>query len=328
MGGVPPRLRVHTSMKIEYVYWRPQSAGEVIIDEANRIIADYQRQGYVLTLRGLYYQFISRDTFPESWIDQVYNARKGLPANTKNTDKNYHRLGGLIVKGRMAGLIDWDAIEDRTRELTEWRVDLNVQAAITRVKDTFRVERWERQPVYVEVWVEKEALAGVFDRICYELSVPFFACKGYASKSSMQEAAERLRDISDDRDVTILHFGDHDPSGIDMTRDIMDQMETFETSLEVKRIALNMDQVREHDPPPNPTKFTDPRATGYLDEYGDESWELDALEPRILSDLVRTEVEELIDSDLWAEADEEETEADELLDAIVDRFDDVVELVS
>lgn len=79
----------------------------------------------------------------------------------------------------------------------------------------------------------------------------------------------------------ILHLGDHDPSGIDMTRDISDRLELFGADVEVKRIALNWDQIDEFTPPPNPAKLSDSRAGAYIAEYGDESWELDALEPTL-----------------------------------------------
>ena len=126
----------------------------------------------------------------------------------------------------------------------------------------------------------------------------------------------------------ILHLGDHDPSGMDMTRDIQDRMDLFVgqgRSIEVKRLALNMDQVEEHSPPPNPAKITDSRAQAYIEEYGDNSWELDALEPRVLVDLVDEAIDRIRDEKAWIYATEEEDEGKEQLDRVVTHWHSVLD---
>jgi len=294
--------------RIAYEEWSPRPETVALIQQANSIIRQYQAQGYLLTLRQLYYQFVARALIP-------------------NTQKSYNNLGGVIAKARMAGWIDWEAIEDRTRNLVKWQTDDSPQAAIARLRRHFTLEKWERQPAYVEVWVEKEALAGVFERICNTLEVPFFACRGYVSLSEMWSASQRLRERSEEgKQTIILHFGDHDPSGIDMTRDINDRVETFagyDAAVEVWRIALNMPQVQQYSPPPNPAKLTDSRADDYVAKYGRQSWELDALDPATLSALVQAEVDSVRDQDLWDESVEEEEEAMRHLQAISDRYDEV-----
>lgn len=85
----------------------------------------------------------------------------------------------------------------------------------------------------------------------------------------------------------IIHLGDHDPSGIDMTRDIIDRMDIFEAGVGVERIALNMDQIELYNPPKNPAKLSDTRAKGYIEKFGSSSYELDALEPRVIRDLIK-----------------------------------------
>lgn len=100
------------------------------------------------------------------------------------------------------------------------------------------------------------------------------------------------------KDCTVLlHLGDHDPSGIDMTRDIQDRLNMFGSQVNVKRIALNMKQVEEYQPPPNPAKTTDSRYESYRDEYGDDSWELDALDPRIITTLITDQISSYTDQD-------------------------------
>ena len=235
-----------------------------------------------------------------------------------------------MARARLAGLIDWEAIEDRTRNLTAWRTEASPEEALRRLAHHYTLEKWSRQPAYVEVWVEKEALAGVFERICSELEVPFFACRGYVSLSEMWSASQRLiRREAVGKRVVLLHFGDHDPSGIDMTRDIEDRTELFAgwDTVEVRRIALNMDQVDEYSPPPNPAKLTDSRAGEYVARFGRSSWELDALEPSVLSELVQQEVDDLRDMELWKAAEEEESGHLEGIRLLAERFGDAVDHV-
>jgi hypothetical protein len=281
---------------------------ETLIGHANAIIAAYRAEGYLLTLRQLYYQFVARDLIP-------------------NTVQSYKRLGGVINDARLAGRVDWTAIEDRTRNLhrlAEWD---SPETIIDAVAEQFRIDKWASQPYRVEVWVEKEALAGVFTRVADELAVPMFACRGYVSQSEMWAAAQRLVGYArSGQTPLILHFGDHDPSGIDMTRDITDRLELFSGSaLRISRVALNMDQVTAYEPPPNPAKETDSRFQAYLSAYGDESWELDALEPAVLADLVREEVGKVLDQKEWDAAVEEENQHKALLAETSRRWASVVE---
>jgi len=276
------------------------------IEQANDIIATYQAQGYTLTLRQLYYQFVSRDLI-------------------ENTVKSYKRLGSVINDARLAGLIDWNAIEDRTRNLAALGHWSSPGDIIHSAAAGYRLDRWATQPYRVEVWIEKEALAGVFQRVCESMDVPYLSCRGYTSQSEMWGAAMRLaRYTKQTRQVPIiLHFGDHDPSGIDMTRDIKDRLRIFGLDMDLRRLALNMDQVEEHNPPPNPAKETDSRFAGYIRQYGDQSWELDALEPSILEGLVRAELDTLIEGKPWKQVEKEEARDKELLNKASDRWNEV-----
>ena len=296
-------------IRYEDLTFKPET--QAVIDQANVIIAEYAAQGYDLTLRQLYYQFVSRDFIP-------------------NNQKAYNRLGDIVSKGRRAGLIDWDAISDRTRNLRRVSTWESPASIVEAVAQQFKYDRWENQQTYVECWFEKDALMGVFERIANELRVPFFSCRGYTSDSEVWGAAQRLRmQTRTGKDVVILHFGDHDPSGLDMTRDIGDRLRLFGArSVDVRRLALNMDQVEQYEPPPNPAKITDSRFEQYAAEYGDESWELDALDPTTLADLVRNEVNSIIDQTQWDEDEEREDQAREELSAISEKYDDVVKFVN
>lgn len=251
-----------------------------LIDKINSVIDDYQRQGYSLTLRQAYYQLVAR-------------------AIIENNERSYKNVGNLINDARLAGLIDWNAIEDRTRNLQRLAHWNSPKEIIESASYQYRKDVWENQQYYVEVWVEKEALANVVGRVANELDVPYFCCRGYVSQSEMWSAAQRFRDRQRrGKTVVVIHLGDHDPSGIDMSRDIEERLMLFgvdEDMFLFRRIALNMEQIDLYNPPPNPAKLTDSRCGGYIEKYGYESWELDALEPRVIHDLITTNVTEFWD---------------------------------
>lgn len=277
-----------------------------LIDHANAIIEQYQAQGFVLTLRQLYYQFVARDLLA-------------------NTQRNYKMLGSVVSDARLAGKISWTAIEDRTRSMQKRSHWEDPAGVIDSAANSYGKDLWRGQSQRVEVWIEKDALTGVIERPCTEWDVPYFACKGYTSMSELWRAAIRHKDYG--VPVTVLHFGDHDPSGIDMTRDVQDRLRTFGAPTEVVRMALNMDQVREFNPPPNPVKATDSRHNGYRDAFGDECWELDALEPTVIDRLIRDEIGERVDTKKFrAEQRKQETER-ELLREASNRWDEVEDML-
>ena len=279
------------------------------IATANAIIDEYAAQGFDLTLRQLYYQMVAR-----GYIE--------------NSERSYKNFGNVIDDGRLAGLIDWDRIVDRTRNLRGNNHFADPAGIMTAAAASFRIDKWGRQSYRVEVWVEKDALIGVVEVACRRLDVPFFACRGYTSQSEMWGAAQRLKNWRrQGQTPVILYLGDHDPSGIDMTRDVADRMTLFAGGLKVDRLALNWNQVEQYNPPPNPAKLTDSRAEGYIAKFGLSSWELDALDPTTLAGLIETAVETFRDEDLWSEAVEEEEEGLRLLQDAADRWGDVADFL-
>lgn len=273
------------------------------IVQANKIIEEYAARGWSLTLRQLYYQHVAR----------------GLLENSGNS---YSKLGGLINDGRLAGLISWVAIEDRTRSLHGLNNVSGPGEALAKAREDFRLDLWATQPWRPEVWVEKEALAEVVAHICSELRVDYFPCRGYVSQSEQWRAGRRLANYYAKGQLPIVfHLGDHDPSGIDMTRDNQERLSLFAgTQVQVIRLALNMDQILLYKPPPNPAKVTDARFARYQVQYGDESWELDALDPDVIHTLIRQAVERLRDPKLWDEALKAEVEDKLVLDGFMEEI--------
>ena len=290
---------------IEYIDKTFQAKTLAMIEQANIIIDNYQAQGFSLTLRQLYYQLVSRNLI-------------------RNKQSEYKRLGSIINDARLAGLVDWYAIEDRTRNLvgnSHWDSPKSIVNSAVR---SYAIDKWDGQDQRPEVWIEKDALTGVIAGACRRLDIDFFSCRGYASASEMWRAGQRImrRDYEEAQETVILHLADHDPSGLDMTRDIEERLSLFaEMRVEVRRIALNMEQIQQYGPPPNPAKLSDSRASNYVYEYGRDSWELDALEPTVLTGLIEDEVLQIRDEDIWSQRVRQEGEHKRLLRAAAASLD-------
>lgn len=255
-----------------------------VIEQAAQITEDYKRRGFTLTLRQLYYQFVQRNLI-------------------ENKLSEYKRLGSIIDDARQAGLIDWSTIEDRTRNVEHPNVWRSAEAILQAVARQYQENPWLNQEYWPEVWIEKDALVGVIEGVCTEFRVPYFACRGYASQSEIYAAGKRLaeRRAAGYRPM-VIYLGDHDPSGIHMPIDLGGRLELFSRGpVVIKRIALTMSQIDEYNPPPNPAKETDSRFEGYAQEFGDESWELDALDPDVIADLIRDELEGVKDDEQWGQ---------------------------
>lgn len=277
-----------------------------LIATMNTICDEFMAQGFVLTVRQLFYQLVVRSFIP-------------------NTERSYKRVTSVANDARLAGLMDWDAIEDRTRSfITRGRWDSGNEI-LTNVAKQFHMDMWTEQEHRVFVIVEKEALAGVLEGVCRKFDMPLLAARGYPSGTVLREFANvaLMAAYEVDQQPVILHLGDHDPSGIDMSRDLAERLELFSDmhgTVEFHRIALNMPQIEQQKPPPNPAKVTDSRFESYAAKFGDESWELDALSPNYLAKLVERHALKFIDKAKWAERIEEIAEVRGRLETVAAEF--------
>lgn len=328
-------------MKIKFRDVRLSKSNKEKLELVNSIIEEYQEQGYVLTLRQLYYQLVSRDVIP-------------------NKQAEYSKLSTLLKEGRMAGLVDWDAIEDRLRKPFTPASFESPKDIIKAAMQQFCLDRQDGQENYLECWVEKDALSGVLKRVTSKYHVPILVNRGYSSVSSMYDSFVRFEMALRARQkVKIIYLGDFDPSGIDMIRDIETRISEFllgyesqryfpkffkehfptqaeqfkyleefnqdfteekdkfklgeviemyeesrriewvKENFEVIPIALNKKQVEQYDLPPNPAKTTDPRSKEFIATHGNESWEVDALNPSILNALLENSIKSFIDLELY-----------------------------
>lgn len=300
------------STLIPYRKYRPQAGARKVIEQANQIIAEAEADGWhSMTLRQLYYQFVSRDFIP-------------------NTVADYKRLGRIITDARYGGLVSWTAIEDAGRNSWHFPENPTAEQVLDGIERKLTIDPWADQDSYVEVWVEKQALEATIARPCGLLNTPYMACKGYLSASEAWRASLRFkRAIENGKHPVLLHLGDHDPSGIDMTRDNGDRLEEFlSIGVEVRRVALNMDQVEQYSPPPNPAKEDDSRFKGYYEKYGEKSWELDALRQNTIGEIITSNLKGFINQDKWDAAMAEQDRRREPLAKLKARWPEVEELVN
>lgn len=265
-------------MKQEYKKVRFQKQSTLYLKLINTIIDQYQQVGLKLTLRQLYYQLVSHGA-----ID--------------NKLSEYSKLSRLLTRARMGGYIDWDAIEDRVRRPimhSEWK---NITSLVESACNSFRLKRWIDQSHYVELWTEKDAIANILYPITDKFHITLMVNRGYSSVTAMYDSANRYikGEGWDAKKCILLYLGDHDPSGLDMDRDIQKRLSEFDANIIYKRIGLTWEQIQEHEPPPNPTKIKDPRAESYIEEYGTECWEVDALPPDVLNRVVEDAISDYVD---------------------------------
>lgn len=267
---------------------KDQFTKQWIIDNAVDVLSQYEAG--VLTIRGLHYQLVSR--------------------GMTNDIQHYKRVVAATGQARWDGIISFDAFSDRERAMAcftrgdETIYENKVEEAKTQIKlwaSNYTLNRWENQPYYPEVLIEKKALEGVFHKTCMRNGVALGACKGYPSLTFLHDISLRIKDAEyNGKRPIILYFGDYDPSGEDIPRALRDNLIALgcDEGLEVRRICLNEKQVIEWGLPPAPTKDTDSRSVHWT---GLGQVELDAVKPEKLMTLLQNAIDDIFDYNLHDE---------------------------
>ncbi|MDP2948179.1 MAG: hypothetical protein Q8P22_01400 [Chloroflexota bacterium] len=254
-----------------------------LVNAVQQILSGYTM---TLTLRQVYYRLVVA----------------GLIANTRS---EYTQLSSQLVKAREEGDVDGSRIVDRSRGIEDMSFDSPesfIEACEAALERQYVRRFWDSQPVYCEVWVDKDALSQVLAQAVYPFNTIVAPSRGYSSYSYLSAAAGRInRHGSGGKRAVIFYFTDHDPSGLDMSRDLQDRLAKYcSGEVEVRRVALTYEQVKHYNLVPNPVKLADLRSNGYVKQYGEQCWELDAIEPTELIRLCGLAVEALItDRGAW-----------------------------
>jgi hypothetical protein len=293
-------------------YGKDRMTSKKIIPVINDVLSQYDER---LTVRQIYYRLISD---PYTLFE--------------NTSSNYNGFDKKLTIAREKGLVDWTRIEDRTRQsiggeghIINESIEDFIKGQLESLKDCwlyYDLQMWTSQQNFIEIWVEKDALSSVVARACQDYRILTFPSRGYSSFTEMKRTVDRLEE-NEDKEIYILHLADHDPSGLDMTRDLESRSSGYGgNSIKIKRIALNIDQVTKFKLKPNPVKTADTRSPDYMSQFGQECWELDALPPDELRKIITGEIKKYIDKEAW-EARRQEIE--DTQEEIKDRIDEIME---
>jgi hypothetical protein len=266
-----------------------------VVQKSVPIFESFLKRGVTPTLRAVYYALVSTNVIP-------------------NTKGAYQGLGGALVDARKDGRINWGWMADETRSAeggdhADWEAEEYAEACVTQMFDrlhNFKLPRWKNQPYYVEVWIEKFALARTFQTWLKTRNVTLVPSRGYSSWSFLVRCASRIKTKAAGREVKIVYFGDFDPSGADIERFIGEALRSFGVDVEVERVAVTEEQIQEHSLPSVPEDAEeieklqrDPRYLNW--EHGLFRVELDALlaiVPDEFERIVKASVDQYFDEDI------------------------------
>lgn len=273
---------------IEPIKW--QKRKRELFNKIIPIAEKFQDQDYKITLRQLHYQLVGRNLI-------------------KNTKSEYTKLGTLIKEARLSGLLDWDLIVDNLRtpkKMGEWD---SVKDIMESVYSSYRNKRHSIQKIHLEIWCEKDAMTSILEPITNKYHLNLMIDRGFGSTTMIYETAKRFLRESNQltQEFVILYLGDHDPSGLNMVNDVQKRInmflriskDRFATRCNVKQIALTQEQCKKYNLPPQMAKTSDSRFKKYQKEYGDESWELDALPTDVISKILEDEILECINMEYY-----------------------------
>jgi len=259
-------------------------------------------QGHPMTLRQVHYRLVTR-------FDTTYT----------NTRTDYNQLSKWLVRDRLGDVIPWEWIEDRLRVPRSIPMWEDLPDFIGAVRRSYRRDVWQDQPGYLEAWLEKDALSGIFEEALRPYGVTLNVGRGFDGWSSVKNAADRY---GDGEGVTVLYFGDFDPSGEDMVRSLRERLADPDLpnggcEPEIIKCALAFEDIERYRLPPDFTKGTDSRRGAFVARYGDVAVELDALPGGVLRSRLVREVEARMDLEALARTREAERQDRERLSGLL-----------
>jgi hypothetical protein len=267
------------------------------VDAIRAVAYEELAAGHPMTLRQVHYRLVARQ-------DTTY----------RNTQSDYNQLSKWLVRDRLEGRIPWEWIEDRLRKprhVAMWE-------GLADFKDTarrsYRRDVWQDQPQYLEAWLEKDALSGIFSDALEPYGVTFNVGRGFDSATSVKGAADRF---GDGGGVTVLYFGDFDPSGEDMVRSFRARLLELGSMPKIVKCALNFEDIERYRLPPDFTKVTDTRRDAFVARFGDVAVELDALPRSVLLERLADEVEARMDLEALERTREAERADKQRLDELL-----------
>ena len=249
------------------------------MEERAQFLISYAREHHPVTVRGLYYQA------------EV----AGVPGIDK-TEASYAKVQHQVLELRRQGRLSYHWIADSTRQQRRPYTCLSMADALEDAVHGYRRSLWQDADADVEIWCEKDALAGVIEKVTSEYDVPLMVSRGFTSETFAFEAIEAY--VETWRPLVVYALYDFDRSGADATCSLREKLTRFgdERGVDVRFniLGLTVEQVEEWNLPTRPHK----RAT-----VADQRWphpyacELDAIPPHDLRALVKGAIEQHLPAD-------------------------------
>ena len=251
------------------IYEATQGSTKAMVETRRERLLDIIDDGKPTTVRQVFYQATVR----------------GL---VEKAESGYVKVQTDLSVMRRSGDLPYDWLADNTRWQRKPRTFNSVEEALRNTAQFYRKSLWANADVYVEIWLEKDALAGVVYPVTSTYDVPLMVARGYASLSFLHTAAEYIGTL--DVPTYIYHLGDFDPSGVNAGEKIEETLHELAPDADItfERIAVTPEQINDWDLPTRPTKKSDTRSKN----FGSISVELDAIEPNQLRALVQETIEQ------------------------------------
>jgi 5S rRNA maturation endonuclease (ribonuclease M5) len=260
----------HSNVKKPIKYQRKTKE---ILGQVQEILEEYKGKG-AFTVRQIYYQLVSKKIIP-------------------NTLSSYKRLSWILSNARKDGIIPFNSIIDRMRMPIKENSWDGLGRFIKGMKKKYKKSKWKGQDRYLEIWLEKDALRGLFEPITNMYDVYLVVGRGYPSLSSLYEAAKRFKEAN--KPIQILYFGDFDPSGENIPqtikKNLIKHFKIDRKNLRIRKVALTLRDIKKYKLPPAPTKSKDSRSKKFVQKYGDFCVELDALPREVLGEKLKKSIE-------------------------------------
>jgi len=268
-----------------------------LVERAERILSAEQP----MTIRQLFYRLVS-----------VQALENGTP--------DYKKLSRVMTDARESGQVPFEWIVDRSRPTYAPNVFDNLQDGLMALRNCYRKDYWQDQPVHVEIWTEKDAIIGSIEPVTDELGVTVRVSRGFTSTTRVHEIASTFSRIV--KPIFVFYLGDHDPSGRAIELDLYDRISSYGTDFQMARLAIREKDIDDFNLPPLRIKASDTRAAAFRRKFGNRCVELDALPPEELRSRVRQAIEGHIEAEAWGRALAIEKAEQESITSIVGRWID------
>lgn len=278
--------------------WRPRKATQDRIDQITELVERYRDEGLLpITIRQLFYRLIAEYLLPK-------------------TEQSYQQLCEIVNRARRARVISMSAIRDdgfRMDRGSHYEGQSDFFDAVSRSAESYRIDRQDGQPNRLMLWCEAGGMVPQLRKICDPYSIPVASSGGFDSTTAKHDIAQQL---STAISTTVLHIGDHDPSGVHIFNSLREDITAFanyyDGDIQFTRLAVLPEHIAKYDLPTAPPKKSDRRSF-----EGDKTVQAEALDPAVMSQLVRESIESRLDIDAYHLAlGQEEIERKEIVERV------------